>query len=406
MPYSSVWTRRIGALAVGLGLAMSAVIVPCWWSIARYHNPTCTIYKPDFVSFYTGAKLIWTDKSSLYDLDKQRSIQYPIDPSRGDWVLPYFYPPFFAVALVPLAWLSFSAAFVTMTLINITLLVLALKILISTLALNAQQVKWLGLTTFCNYGVHYALLEGQTSFIALLLLVLFVSAFNTPASKKSGIWAGLMAFKPQLALVPVILLIARRRWSALGLVMVVLGLLGLISLSVIGFEGVRQYLLASRQAISAESYFPHMRPEQPERMHNLRALAYYFFAAPWRDYVWWISTLLALAGAALNEWVPEADDRSSPRRWVITLCILILATPHLHDHDVTLLIVPTAFALKWTGDVISGSVALVLSVLGVLPLINAIGYPHLPPLLPIALLLFLAVDYWCERGRSASLRMA
>jgi hypothetical protein len=347
-----------------------------------------------------------SDRSSLYDLEKQRQIQEPIDPSRGEWVLPYFYPPFFAIALVPLAWLSFSAAFVTMTLINLALLTLALKTLISTLALNSQQVKWLVLTVFCNYGVHYALLEGQTSFIALLLLVLFVSACNNPPSRKAGIWTGLMAFKPQLTLVPVILLIARRRWSALGLVIIVLCLLGLISLSVIGPEGMRQYLLASRQAISAESYFPHMRPEQPERMHNLRALAYYFFAAPWRDYVWWIFTLLALAGAALNERVLESNDRSSPRRWVITLCLLILATPHLHDHDVTLLIVPTAFALKWTGGVISGSVALVLSVLGVLPLINAIGYPHFPPLLPIALLLFLAIDCWRERSRSTFLRMA
>ena len=402
MVSSHVWTRRIAALGLGLGIAMSAVIVPCWWSIARYHNPTCTIYKPDFVSLYTGAKLIWTDKSSLYDLDRQRAIQYPIDPSRGDWVLPFFYPPFFAVALVPFARLSFSAAFVTMTLINLILLMIALKTLITTLALKPQHVKWLVLTTFCNYGVHYALLEGQTSFIALLLLVLFVSAFNTPASQEAGIWAGLMSFKPQLALVPVVLLVARRRWGALGLVMIVLGLLGLISSFVIGLEGIKQYLLASHQAISAESYFPHMRPEQPERMHNLRALAYFFFAAPWRDYVWWISTLVVIARVVLNEWEREGADKNSPRRWLIILCVLILATPHLHDHDITLLIVPVAFALKWTGAVISGSVALAITVLGILPLINAIAYPHLPPLVPIALLLFLAVDYWREQTGSTS----
>ena len=119
MPSSSIWTRRIGALAVGLGLAMSAVMLPCWWTIVRDHSPSCSVSKPDFVSLYTGAKLFWTNRSALYNLEQQRLIQERIDPSRGDWVLPFFYPPFFAAFLAPLAWLSFSAAFIAMTLINI-----------------------------------------------------------------------------------------------------------------------------------------------------------------------------------------------------------------------------------------------------------------------------------------------
>ena len=89
---------------------MSMVIVPCWWSIFRHHDPSCSAYKPDFVSLYSGAVLMRTDRTALYDLEKQRLIQERIDPSRGGWVLPFFYPPFFAVALAPLAWMSFSAA--------------------------------------------------------------------------------------------------------------------------------------------------------------------------------------------------------------------------------------------------------------------------------------------------------
>src|ERR1044071_2940492 len=83
MPSSSLWTHRIGALAVGLGLAMSAVIVPCWWSIARYQSPSCSASKPDFISLYTGAKLFWTNRSALYNLEQQRMIQERVDPSRG-----------------------------------------------------------------------------------------------------------------------------------------------------------------------------------------------------------------------------------------------------------------------------------------------------------------------------------
>ena len=58
MSSPKVWNNRVGALALGLGLAMSAVMLPCWWSIFRYHNPSCSAYKPDFVSLYTGAVLM------------------------------------------------------------------------------------------------------------------------------------------------------------------------------------------------------------------------------------------------------------------------------------------------------------------------------------------------------------
>ena len=393
MSSRKVWNNRIRALALGLGLAMSAVIAPCWWSIVRDHSPTCTAYKPDFVSFYTAAKLMWTDRSALYDLEQQRLIQQPIDPSRGKWVLPYFYPPFFAVILLPLAWLPFSQAFIAMTLLNLALLITSMKILIQKLQLNPQQSSWLILATFCNYGVHYALLEAQTSFIALTLLVLFVTALNDPATAKAGIWSGLLFFKPQLTLLPLIVLIGRRKWVALGLAVGVVGFLGLVSLFAIGLQGLENYFTVSRRAMSGEDYFHIMRPEQPERMHNLRALTYFFFAAPWKDYIWWISTVAGIALVTLISRARDGVDGISLRRWTIILTALILVTPHLHDHDLTLLIIPSAFFLKWVGDIVPLAAALSLVGLGMLSLINTMAYPHLPPLVPLVLLIFLVVGF-------------
>ncbi|TMA81425.1 MAG: DUF2029 domain-containing protein [Deltaproteobacteria bacterium] len=245
MSSREIWHNRIRALALGLGLGLSALIGPCWWSIVSHHHPSCSEYKPDFISLYTAAELMWADRSSLYDLERQRLIQEPIDPSRGDWGLPYFYPPFFAVILVPLAWLSFSPAFVAMTVVNLALLIATVKILVRKLALNRQQTNWLILGTFCNYGVHYALLEAQTSFIALLLLTLYVTAWNGSAQDRAGLWSGLMFFKPQLALVPILLLLSRRRWRALGLAFIVIGFLGLVSLAAVGLTGIERYLALS-----------------------------------------------------------------------------------------------------------------------------------------------------------------
>ena len=396
MASSSVWTHRIAALSVGLGIAMCAVTLPCWWTIVRDHSPSCSVSKPDFMSLYTGAKLFWTNRSALYNLEQQRLIQESIDPSRGDWVLPFFYPPFFAAFLVPLAWLRFSAAFIVMTVINIVLLATTIELLVRRLQLNRQQTYWLVLTTLCNYGVHYGLLEGQTSFIALLLLTLFMLTLRESGFASSGIWSGFLFFKPQLAGIPLLILLSNKKWRALEWAFLTLGLFALISLVGVGTDGIKDYLALSAQAAAGDDY---LRIE-PEGMHNLRALTYFFFPAPWRDAVWWAGTIVLVALIVARSRASEKPNGIFFAEWITIAAALILVSPHLHSHDLTLLIIPFALVLKQVGEAVIPLVALTLVIVGVLPLINTIAYPHLPPLIPIALLLFLGADFRQNSARS------
>jgi hypothetical protein len=396
MPSSSVWTHRIAALSVGLGIAMCAVTLPCWWTIVRDHSPSCSVSKPDFMSLYTGAKLFWTNRSALYNLEQQRLIQESIDPSRGDWVLPFFYPPFFAAFLVPLAWLRFSAAFIVMTVINIVLLATTIELLVRRLQLNRQQTYWVVLTTLCNYGVHYGLLEGQTSFIALLLLTLFMLTLRESGFASSGIWSGLLFFKPQLAGIPLLILLSNKKWRALEWAFLTLGLFALISLVGVGADGIKDYLALSAQAAAGNDY---LRIE-PEGMHNLRALTYFFFPAPWRNAVWWAGTIVLVALIVARSRASEKPNGIFFAEWITIAAALILVSPHLHSHDLTLLIIPFALVLKQVGEAVIPLVALTLVIVGVLPLINTIAYPHLPPLIPIALLLSFGADFRQNSARS------
>ena len=396
MPSSSVWTHRIAALSVGLGIAMCAVTLPCWWTIVRDHSPSCSVSKPDFMSLYTGAKLFWTNRSALYNLEQQRLIQESIDPSRGDWVLPFFYPPFFAAFLVPLAWLRFSAAFIVMTVINIVLLATTIELLVRRLQLNRQQTYWLVLTTLCNYGVHYGLLEGQTSFIALLLLTLFMLTLRESGFASSGIWSGFLFFKPQLAGIPLLILLSNKKWRALEWAFLTLGLFALISLVGVGADGIKDYLALSAQAAAGDDY---LRIE-PEGMHNLRALTYFFFPAPWRDAVWWAGTIVLVALIVARSRASEKPNGIFFAEWITIAAALILVSPHLHSHDLTLLIIPFALVLKQVGEAVIPLVALTLVIVGVLPLINTIAYPHLPPLIPIVLLLSFGADFRQNSARS------
>jgi hypothetical protein len=382
------WTNRIGGLALGLGLAMSFVIGPCWWTIFRYHNPICSQYKPDFVSLYTGAVLISSDGAALYDLERQRKVQEPIDPGRGDWVLPFYYPPFFALFLAPLARLSFSAAFALVTLINVGLLVVALRALMRELDLNLSQRRWLVLATFCNYGVHYALLEAQTSFLALTLLVLYVSALLRNHDRQAGSCSGLLFFKPPLLLVPLLVLLIKRFWRGLAVAAMVIGTLCLVSYAAVGLEGVRGYFALSQRAMAGDDFL-HI---QPERMHNLRALVHYFIAGAWREYVWYGLTLIVIGLTARDGYRIHERELVSPSIWIRILISLILVAPHLHDHDLTLLILPAAFLLKLGSEDVPPWVALTLVVAGFLPLLNTMAYPLLPPLVPLAGLVFLLAE--------------
>src|SRR5947199_43877 len=82
--------------------------------------------------------------------------------SRGRWLL------------VSLAWLPFPLAYATVTVLNLLCLALTLRLLLRRLALGSDQTFWLLLLAFCAVPVYVTLFHGQTSFLALLLLTLYV----------------------------------------------------------------------------------------------------------------------------------------------------------------------------------------------------------------------------------------
>jgi len=135
-------------------------------------------------------------------------------------------------------------------------------------------------------------------------------------------------------------------------------------------------------------------------MQNLRALTYFFFPAPWRDAVWWAGTVVLGTLIVARSRASEKPNGIFFAEWIIIAAALILVSPHLHSHDLTLLIIPFALVLKQVGEAVIPLVALTLVIVGVLPLINTIAYPHLPPLIPIALLLFLGADFRQNSARS------
>ncbi|HEY1232019.1 MAG TPA: glycosyltransferase family 87 protein [Candidatus Binatia bacterium] len=367
--------NRIVAVAVGLLLGMTIFVVPELLSLGDAANPFA-----DFAAFYTAAKSDWT---SLYDLDRQYEIQSEFAPAPRERMAFYFYPPFFAALFKPLAWLTYGQAFAAMILFDLFLLALALTILIRHLDLSRKQRRWLIFTTFINFAVYFCLLKGQTSFISLLLLVLYVVAMNgsTERRYRAGIWSALLCFKPPLAIVPVVVLCVRRYWSALLTFATCLTLLGAISIARVGWSGIAAWLEISKRVASGEAM------DYAHNHHNLRAIIYFLARSPVRDFIWVGVTALLFALIVAYARRPNSDSTA----WAIIWIAAFVSAPYLHFYDLTLLILPAAFLIKSAED-LGAAVALGLITLNILFVAHAsLGIPTLTSIPLLAFLLWMVV---------------
>ncbi|MGE5218836.1 MAG: glycosyltransferase 87 family protein, partial [Chloroflexota bacterium] len=197
----TIWSNRLKAVAFAFGLVLSLFSALNWWSIYDRHAPPCSPEcAADFVTFYAAAKLLVDRPAALYDLDLQYAYQKQIAPNQK--VLPFVYPPVTAMLMAPLAWLSFSNAFLAITLLNGALLWLSLRNLIHHLSLSQDQSHWLILFSLCNYGVQQVFYQAQVSVIILFLLTTYTLSQKQGNDERAGAWAGLLCVKPQFFPMP------------------------------------------------------------------------------------------------------------------------------------------------------------------------------------------------------------
>jgi hypothetical protein len=395
------WNRRFKAVALGIVLALTALTIRHLYETTFFGHPICDNCRPDFPQFYAAAKLIWQSPSALYDEASQLAIQKTIDSRIGDSLLPYTYPPFTAMVLMPLGWLSFPVAFAAMALFNLVLFVFSLRLLISRLQLTPEQSIWLILIGLCNFGVHSALLQGQASFVILTLMAMFAFSFQETHHIKAGLCTALMFFKPQLQLAPFIILFTCRRWLALAIASITVTALAAFSVILVGWAAIHQYLILLQTYLVAERGYG----SYPNAMHNLRALAQYAVPFSWSRYLWVALLLLVIAAT----FILNAQQRTSPKmsavQWIGNFVAGVLLAPHLYPHDLAILIIPTAFSLKMFQEAVPLWLILVMIVVGVYPVLPLAFGENMPPLVPLVLLLIFShcvlLSYREERPRAA-----
>ncbi len=324
--------------------------------------------RSDFGMYYAAALQLRTDPGRLYDLTAQNQMLNFVTGGLQNHYLSFPYPPFVAAIFVPLTWLPFRSAYWTMAGLNIALAAGIVFLLCRSLFSRRSQVLALALTASVMFPLYVNVVLGQTAFIGVALYSLFILDMLQKKSARAGLWVALLSYKIVLMPVPFLLLLLRRAWKAIFVVVSVALALALLSLSIVGTAGMRANLRVMTM-MTDESLIP--------RMQSLRGLTHFLGMPGW---VFWV------LGAAIAGTLLAVERRGGDPKWVLAAAVLatLLISPYIQMYDVSLALPAIALAISAMSRVSDWQrtafmlLALVPSFAGIVGLVAQRNVPAVP----------------------------
>jgi hypothetical protein len=359
---------HVGALVVVLLASMAL----CWmnrpWFATWLDEATlpaarATYNLNDFAAYVNAARLIADGEGArLYDLDAQRAREARDWGARYDESLavPYVNPPWFALALLPLAGLPLGAAFLIWLAVCAALTVGAAALL----ARWARPPPLVGVAfTLAAFGFvpfwRTAIL-GQTSALALFGLAVGIVYLARGHAGRGGVALALVGVKPQLLLLPLFGLLCGKRARALLACVAASAALLVVGLPVTGPGAAGDYVRLLRSA----AYTAY---ENLPQMQSWRALVEGTLGLKGGPaIVLNLAGMLAALGVVAWAWLPQGDaagwswrgalrrGRPAPAtfdpywdlRMALTILMTQLFTPHMHMHDLLIWFAPAGLLLR------------------------------------------------------------
>jgi len=298
---------------------------------------------PDFTTFYTGGIIVRQHLGAqLYDEQTQYRLQQQFAPGviirHGP--LPYIHPPFEALVFVPLAWLSYPAAFLVWDCISVLILIAAMWVLrphvssLNAISMPAWIFIWLAF-----FPVFFGLLQGQDIFVLLLLFVLAFVALKQKRDLTAGCLLSLGSFRFHLVAAFVLMLLLQKRYKAImGFIGSAL-LLALLSVSIVGWRQTVQY---PTHVWRREQSMERLGTIVPIRMANVRGLLDSALLPHTSKLA--SDAVIAAVSLALIAWGSRRWKSSSPAEFDLgfSLCVVItvLVGYHTLPYDLSLLLLP------------------------------------------------------------------
>jgi hypothetical protein len=330
-----------GACAVGFAIVL-----------LRWLADPCAIAHTDFTAFWTGWWLVLHGQGAvLYDITAQQAAQHAIVGSGecGPTLLAFLHPPHAALAGTPFGLLADRfgepLAFRVWTAANLALLVQFVRTTWNLAEVTSPRDRALvAFALAASFPVFLTLREGQ---VALLLAVAFQGLFTATREgrpRAAAAWLLVLTVKPQLVPVPIVLLIALRRWRVLAWAAGMSAIVAAATAAALGPDIFGHYLAA------LGTLQRHLGRGVPAAMLSARG---FFVRAAGEGHGAVASTLafVAWAVAALAfgyRWRRGASRETLASAFAAAFATALFFSPHLFPADLSLWAVPLALIVGAT----------------------------------------------------------
>jgi hypothetical protein len=312
-------------------------------AVFTFTNPVK--FYEDFCRYYLIGKLATgPNRLAFYSLKVQAEtlIEFwngPKFPTSLAFNTPPIVIPFVAI----LSLFQLNAAYVIWTLFNAGLFLLGTWLIMSTRAIAQNKLIMLALIfagALASVPGATNAAEGQAAGIICGLIAIFFWAFQQKRDILCGIILGLIIFKFQylpFLLVPVLI---GRRWKTLLFMAVTDLLLFLATAAAIGLANILSYPAFFLKIETDPNYIGLI---DPTSMTNVKGLIDALTPALGLKFSF---VLLAVAMLALAKIWFDTKDRKDAFPWAVSLTVItaLMFSPHTHNYDNILLVIPFLYA--------------------------------------------------------------
>jgi hypothetical protein len=296
----------------------------------------------DFSEFYAAAQMVREGHGkSLYDLTLQAQFQSKLAEVHAY----YLRPSFETLLFLPFTYVSYRTAYTLWTVINLALLVLVVSLIeprtkVSLAVSQYARIRadaGLVLVIFLTFApTTTCLLIGQDSILILLVYTIVFVMLRLGSDFRAGCILACGLFKFHLIIPFVIILLLRRRWPALQGFAAVGSLLILITIAISGVSVLREY----PRVLLFDTSHRQIMGFNPEFTPNIRGFLYLLERGR-SSYVFsWLTAVFSVLGL----WWASKNWRDDRFEWSFSASLLatLLASYHLYNYDLTLLLLPVA----------------------------------------------------------------
>ncbi len=337
-PPGSREARAISLFALAAGVILAALSLYAGLRGERFLGRSLG---GDFAQFYVVGRILNEGGgAAIYDPLLQHRLYLSsvpaADPRR---MFVYGSAPVLALLFRPFALLGYIPAYVSWLAFSLAVYLAALRLLWRAVDLPERQRRT---ATLLALGSPLYILEtwigGQVSVLAFLIVAAALYLLARRFEWRAGLALGLLAFKPTLCAVPLLMLVAGRRWRVLAGAAAGIAALALLSFLAVGAEGLRAWYatLAVYRTLA-------LGPEATFRRFKYVDLNSFFqmLLAGWEGAA---PVLALLAAGALLAWLARAwwrysnlDPAGVRLLWSATLAAALLVNLYLPVYDALLL---------------------------------------------------------------------